>query len=66
MIAADTPDWTFGSFWAHPERVLDHRRARRRQALRGCPRRWSTVSAPLSSGISHWVRGTPGEMRALR
>jgi len=22
-IAADTPDWTLGSFWAHPERVLD-------------------------------------------
>jgi hypothetical protein len=20
---ADTPDWTLGSFWAHPERVLD-------------------------------------------
>jgi hypothetical protein len=19
----DTPDWTLGSFWAHPERVLD-------------------------------------------
>ena len=22
-IRADTPDWTLGSFWAHPERVLD-------------------------------------------
>ena len=22
-IDADTPDWTFGAFWAHPERVLD-------------------------------------------
>jgi SAM-dependent methyltransferase len=22
-IASDTPDWTLGSFWAHPERVLD-------------------------------------------
>ncbi len=22
-IARDTPDWTLGSFWAHPERVLD-------------------------------------------
>jgi SAM-dependent methyltransferase len=27
-IAADTPDWMLGSFWAHPERVLD-KRARR-------------------------------------
>lgn len=24
-ISRDTPDWTFGSFWAHPERVLDER-----------------------------------------
>jgi hypothetical protein len=22
-IHRDTPDWTLGSFWAHPERVLD-------------------------------------------
>jgi hypothetical protein len=22
-IPRDTPDWTLGSFWAHPERVLD-------------------------------------------
>lgn len=22
-LARDTPDWTLGSFWAHPERVLD-------------------------------------------
>jgi len=26
-IPRDTPDWTLGSFWAHPERVL-HARAR--------------------------------------
>jgi SAM-dependent methyltransferase len=24
-VARDTPDWTFASFWAHPERVLDER-----------------------------------------
>jgi len=24
-IRRDTPDWMFGSFWAHPERVLDER-----------------------------------------
>ena len=24
-ISRDTPDWTIGSFWAHPERVLDPR-----------------------------------------
>jgi SAM-dependent methyltransferase len=22
-VPRDTPDWTFGAFWAHPERVLD-------------------------------------------
>ena len=24
-ISRDTPDWMLGSFWAHPERVLDER-----------------------------------------
>ena len=24
-VARDTPDWTLGSFWAHPERVFDER-----------------------------------------
>ena len=24
-VARDTPDWMLGSFWAHPERVLDER-----------------------------------------
>ncbi len=24
-ISRDTPDWSLGSFWAHPERVLDAR-----------------------------------------
>lgn len=24
-IHRDTPDWVIGSFWAHPERVLDER-----------------------------------------
>ena len=34
-IARDTPDWTFGAFWAHPERVLD---ARARGATSGFAR----------------------------
>lgn len=25
LNARDTPDWTVGSFWAHPERILDDR-----------------------------------------
>jgi hypothetical protein len=27
-IRRDTPDWMLGSFWAHPERVLDERARR--------------------------------------
>jgi SAM-dependent methyltransferase len=34
-IPADTPDWTLGSFWAHPERVLD---ASAREATSGFAR----------------------------
>lgn len=34
-IASDTPDWTLGSFWAHPERVLD---AQARNATSGFAR----------------------------
>jgi SAM-dependent methyltransferase len=34
-IARDTPDWMLGSFWAHPERVLD---ARARNATSGFAR----------------------------
>ena len=34
-IARDTPDWMLGSFWAHPERVLD---ARARKSVSGFAR----------------------------
>jgi SAM-dependent methyltransferase len=34
-LARDTPDWMLGSFWAHPERVLD---PRARQATSGLAR----------------------------
>jgi hypothetical protein len=34
-IPGDTPDWSLGSFWAHPERVLD---ARARNATSGFAR----------------------------
>jgi SAM-dependent methyltransferase len=34
-ISRDTPDWSLGSFWAHPERVLD---ARARNATSGFAR----------------------------
>ena len=34
-ISRDTPDWSLGSFWAHPERVLD---ARARSSVSGFAR----------------------------
>jgi hypothetical protein len=34
-IPRDTPDWSLGSFWAHPERVLD---AQARNATSGFAR----------------------------
>ena len=56
-IPRDTPDWTLGSFWAHPERVLDEQaRARRPPASPGWTRRSSTrvvargASADLDDG----------------
>ena len=33
-IPRDTPDWMLGSFWAHPERVLDRARAGEHLGLR--------------------------------
>ena len=39
-ISRDTPDWMLGSFWAHPERVLDERA---RNATSGFARTDSSV-----------------------
>ena len=39
-ISRDTPDWMLGSFWAHPERVLDERA---REATSGFARMDSSV-----------------------
>jgi hypothetical protein len=39
-MSRDTPDWSLGSFWAHPERVLD---ARARNATSGFARMPQTV-----------------------
>lgn len=55
-IPCDTPDWMLGSFWAHPERVLD---ANARAATSGFARMStnvvdrvvSTVSRDLASGL---------------
>lgn len=63
----DTPDWTLGSFWAHPERVLD---PAARQATSGFARMTSEVvervvkdvAADLASG--DWDR-RHGHLRDL-
>ena len=55
-ISRDTPDWTIGSFWAHPERVLDPRaRAGTSGFARMTPevveRVVSSVQRDLESGV---------------
>lgn len=55
-IDRDTPDWTFGAFWAHPERVLDPAaRAVTSGFARSDPdavaRAVGALAADLSSGV---------------
>jgi SAM-dependent methyltransferase len=66
-ISAETPDWTLGSFWAHPERVLDPRAraatsgfARMSQAV--VDRVVAAVEADLADGS--WDR-RHGHLRGL-
>ena len=66
-ISRDTPDWQFGSFWAHPERVFDEQA---RNATSGFARAASMVvdriveevRADLDSG--NWEK-RHGALRAL-
>lgn len=44
LNARDTPDWTLGSFWAHPERVLD-----------GAARRATSAFARMEPAVLHRV-----------
>jgi len=48
-IPRDTPDWTLGSFWAHPERVLE---ASARAATSGFARMPNDVVARVVSEVS--------------
>ena len=48
-IPADTPDWSLGSFWAHPERVLD---ADARAATSGFARMSGTVADRVVTEVS--------------
>jgi len=49
-IPRDTPDWMLGSFWAHPERVLD---ANARAATSGFARMPAHVVDRVVSKLSH-------------
>jgi SAM-dependent methyltransferase len=48
-ISSDTPDWMLGSFWAHPERVLD---PKARAATSGFARMSSNVVDRVVSDVS--------------
>jgi SAM-dependent methyltransferase len=66
-IARDTPDWQFGAFWAHPERVLD---AEARAATSGFARMPAAVVERVVRDLSRdladgtWDR-RHGALRAL-
>ncbi|MCW2991708.1 MAG: Methyltransferase type 11, partial [Solirubrobacterales bacterium] len=47
-IPRDTPDWTLGSFWAHPERVLDEQA---RNATSGFARMEPAVVARVVAAV---------------
>jgi SAM-dependent methyltransferase len=47
-IPRDTPDWMLGSFWAHPERVLDERA---RNATSGFARMQPAVVARVAAAV---------------
>jgi hypothetical protein len=64
----DTPDWTLGSFWAHPERVLD---PVARRATSGFARMPAAVVARVTEAVRRdlesgaWDR-RHGHLRGLR
>ena len=65
--ARDTEDWNLGSFWAHPERVLD---ADARRATSGFARMASSVVERVVAAVAHDLAdgtwdGRHGELRAL-
>ena len=52
-IARDTPDWMLGSFWAHPERVLD---ARARSSTSGFARMPGAVVDRVVAAVERDLR----------
>jgi SAM-dependent methyltransferase len=59
-IARDTPDWTLGSFWAHPERVLD---AKARAATSGFARMRPDVVTRVVEDVGRDLRDGTWEAR---
>ncbi len=59
-IARDTPDWTFGSFWAHPERVLD---AQARGATSGFARMTDAVVERVVGAVGEDLRNGTWDVR---
>ena len=70
-VSRDTPDWMLGSFWAHPERVLDERA---RNATSGFARMDASVvqrvvrdvRRDLESGVVGRTARPPPEARRVR
>lgn len=52
-IPRNTPDWTLGSFWAHPERVLE---ARAREATSGFARMNASVVSRVVEAVRRDLR----------
>ena len=67
LIHRDTPDWSLGSFWAHPERVLDRRA---RDATSGFARMPPEVVERVVAAVRRDLEdgtwdGRHGELRSL-
>jgi hypothetical protein len=59
-VAADTPDWTFAAFWAHPERVLD---PDARAATSGFARMEPEVDARVVAAVGEDLRSGAWDRR---
>ena len=59
-VSRDTPDWMLGSFWAHPERVLDEQARNATSGSHAWMPRWFNASSETCVAISKAVSGTNG------
>jgi SAM-dependent methyltransferase len=63
LTSRDTPDWTLGSFWAHPERVLDEAA---RNATSGFARMEPTVVNRVVAEVDRDLRNGSWDRRNSR